>query len=75
MMNVFNNVKGKKENSPQLKHRRKKERTVHYAEKEVPMYKDELFFKYFESFLHQKVEFILKTKNMIPTRTRFLSDY
>jgi len=67
---------GKKENSPLLiKQKKKKERTVHYAEKETPLYKDELFFKYFDAFLNQKLEIILKTKNAIPTRGRFLSDY
>jgi len=56
--------------------RKSKERVVLFKKKDVPpAHKDELFFKYFESFLHQRVEILLKSRNMIPKRNRFLSDY
>jgi len=62
--------------SPTNKARKSKERTILFKKKDVPpAHKDELFFKYFESFLHQRVEILLKSRNMIPKRSRFLSDY
>lgn len=62
--------------SPTNKARKHKERTILFKKKDAPpAHQDELFFKYFESFLHQRVEILLKSRNLIPKRSRFLSDY
>ena len=56
--------------------RKSKDRPLLFKKKDVPpAHQDELFFKYFESFLHQRVEILLKSRNMVPKRSRFLSDY
>jgi len=39
-----------------------------------PMHTDELFFKYLNGFLDQKIEIMMKNKQAPPTRSRFYSD-
>jgi len=39
-----------------------------------PVHTDELFFKYFNGFLDQKIEIMMKNKQAPPTRSRFYSD-
>lgn len=41
---------------------------------DCPAHKDEIFFKYFESFLGQKIEIMMKNKQSHPARSRFYSD-
>jgi len=74
MFHSGTSVNGKKE-SPLLKAKPKNNRLTQYAKKNIPVHKDELFFKYFESFLDQYIQITFKSKALPPFRARFLSDY